>query len=165
MRDTTNMHGHNNRGGQNLWKTKAEHANLIDHQTPKAAAPFLVHFIGMFSLGVPEVLPPTIIMTMHIRSMTYIHPFVPTSIYSVPHSMGPNTTMEPLLVGGWSSELSRQTSVMPSWETCCFPSLSLILHVWRVCYCCIRLPPAGQLLQNPSGRNAQSSYRIWIRLW
>ena len=47
--------------------------------------PLVVYEIGMFSLGFPEVLPPTIIMTMHIRSILYIHPFAPHD-YSVPYS-------------------------------------------------------------------------------
>ena len=50
----TYIHGRNSRGGQNLGQTQAEHANLW----PKAAAPFFVYFSGMFSLELPEVLPP-----------------------------------------------------------------------------------------------------------
>ena len=45
----------------------------------------MVYKIGMFSLGFPEVLPPTIIMTLHIRSIPYIYPFAPYD-YSVPYS-------------------------------------------------------------------------------
>ena len=65
LRLITYIHGRNSRGGQNLWQTQAEHANLIDHQRP-----FLVYFIGMFSLGLPEVLPPTAIAAMDIRNRT-----------------------------------------------------------------------------------------------
>ena len=43
----------------------------------------MVYEIGMFSLGFPEVLPPTIIMTMYICSMTYIHLLPPTIIQSI----------------------------------------------------------------------------------
>ena len=64
---------------------QGKHITRIIVGGKRAAAPFLVYFIGMFSLGFPEILPPTIIMTMHIRSIPYIHPFAPHD-YSVPYS-------------------------------------------------------------------------------
>ena len=38
--------------------------------TKGAAAPLVVYEIDMFSLGLPEVLPPTVIATMDIRNRT-----------------------------------------------------------------------------------------------
>ena len=77
--ENTYCKGLNNRGGQ-----KGGYTGYYGYAW--AAAPLVVYEIGMFSLGFPEVLPPTIIMTLHIRSIPYIHPFAPHD-YSVPYSM------------------------------------------------------------------------------